>query len=289
MDLEVIDDTACECRNLGVDGDVAGLGVRSATWAQVGTLMVISLIGTFHRQSTGAKEIGAGLALTHVSLVIALLVQLAHQKLTPINAVVGCMILDAQNSALSMQLASKETLAARWQVLIVIAIRALGLIVMGLIMRDPFNNLWDMSECCCLPETRLTWLSTGDLGPIRNHLSWALSAPRIIGFLQVSLHSLCNTFRFHEAEPKRGDEGTNEQKKGKRVKDITCLETDANGNPAHYVDYPATVSSMYFISTGQIMALVVAGATIVRAIWLFFVNLIKPNVSNFISPSTTSD
>ncbi|KAF4468377.1 hypothetical protein FALBO_4729 [Fusarium albosuccineum] len=102
-----------------LDADVAGDGVRIGAWVQIGTLIVISLIGSFHPEATGAKEIGAGLVLTHISLAISLLVQVERDTLGVADAAIGSMILDAQNMALSIQLVSKETLAARWQIAVV--------------------------------------------------------------------------------------------------------------------------------------------------------------------------
>lgn len=59
-----------------IDADIAGVGVRIAAWVQVSVLAVVSLLGSLHSKATGAKEVGAGLVLTHVSLAIALVVQI---------------------------------------------------------------------------------------------------------------------------------------------------------------------------------------------------------------------
>jgi hypothetical protein len=105
--------------SVDVDGDIAGDGVRIAAFVQVGVLLVVSLFGIFHTKATGAKEIGAGLVLTSVSLAMALMVR-AKGTLTPPDAAIGAMILDGQTLALSIQLVAKETLASRWQTMIVV-------------------------------------------------------------------------------------------------------------------------------------------------------------------------
>jgi hypothetical protein len=68
-----ITSTANQCNN-SIDGDIDDVDVRIAVWAQVSVLLVISLLGSFHASATGAKEVGAELVLTHISLAIALLV-----------------------------------------------------------------------------------------------------------------------------------------------------------------------------------------------------------------------
>jgi hypothetical protein len=110
-----------------VDADIGGDGIRIAIWTQICFLIAIAVLGTFHCKATGAKELGAGLAVTHFSLAVALLVQFGRGTLTPADAVIGAMILDAQNSALLIQLTTKMTLAARWQVGIIAACQATGL------------------------------------------------------------------------------------------------------------------------------------------------------------------
>jgi hypothetical protein len=77
---------------------------------------VIAVQGCFHEAPTAGKEVGAGLLVTHISLAIALIVPLIRGNLSMVDAVLGSMILDGQNTALSIQLSTKETLAARWQV-----------------------------------------------------------------------------------------------------------------------------------------------------------------------------
>ncbi|KAK0741427.1 hypothetical protein B0T18DRAFT_420132 [Schizothecium vesticola] len=126
--------TQCDDSSYGpqqVDADIAGDGIRIAIWTQIGFLIFIAILGTFHCKATGAKELGAGLAATHFSLAVALLVQYGRGTLTPADAIIGAMILDAQNSALLIQLATKETLAARWQVGIIAACQLTGLAVIA--------------------------------------------------------------------------------------------------------------------------------------------------------------
>jgi len=106
--------------SIDVDADIAGEGVRIGAFVQVCVLILVSMLGSFHTRVTGAKEIGAGVVLTSVSLAIALIVRMARRTLTPVNAIISAMILDGQNMALTIQLAAKETLTSRWQVVIVV-------------------------------------------------------------------------------------------------------------------------------------------------------------------------
>ena len=91
-----------------VDGDIGGEGIRIAMWAQIATLITITMLGIFQCNALGAKEIGQGLAITHISLEISMMVQMKNKSLTSADAIVGTMLLDAQGSALSLQLVSKQ-------------------------------------------------------------------------------------------------------------------------------------------------------------------------------------
>lgn len=42
-----VDGAAQEC-SASVDGDIAGQGAQIAVWAQVGVLLIISVLGSFH-------------------------------------------------------------------------------------------------------------------------------------------------------------------------------------------------------------------------------------------------
>jgi hypothetical protein len=122
-------DTDKDCKT-NLDADISGDGVRASIWVQIGVLILISAMGRFHPCDTGIKEVTGGLILTHASLVIALVVQMCRGTLTSVDAAIGAAILDAQNVALQIPLSNKETLAARWQVILVIPTQIMGLIVL---------------------------------------------------------------------------------------------------------------------------------------------------------------
>ncbi|GAB1315615.1 hypothetical protein MFIFM68171_05825 [Madurella fahalii] len=123
LDLQEL---AAGCR-VEIDANIADDGIRITVWAQEMVLILIAILGAFHSSTTRAKEIGAGIAITHVALTVALLIQMTRGTLTSADAIMGSMLLDSQSSALSLQLLTKETLAARWQVYIMAPCQALGL------------------------------------------------------------------------------------------------------------------------------------------------------------------
>ncbi|KAK4444598.1 hypothetical protein QBC34DRAFT_308596 [Podospora aff. communis PSN243] len=294
----------------GVDADVAGDGVRIAVWVQVTVLVAIVTMGSFHLKATGAKEVGAGLVLTHISLAIAILVQLRRRTLSPADAAAGTIILDAQNMALSIQLAAKETLAARWQVSIVILVQLFGLVLIPVLASNLFMGSFAAEDCTCVTVFWWAWLSNclpAWRQPEEQSVFWIYYTMRCVSFAQAAFHAVFNTQTFHEAEPKCGDEGTEEQKMGGALVGITYpyikssgggLTADSkDGQVARFGEYPATITFMYGIygvyaiaslgaiegsmrdlglrptsgvdSIGQIIALVIAGATTLRAGWLF--------------------
>jgi len=291
-------DPATRCAN-EVDADVGGDGIRAAVWAQESVLLLIALLGTFHYSTTGAKEIGAGLAITHFSLAIALLVQMGRGILTSADAILGSMILDSQSSALSIQLVAKETLAARWQVGIIVACQVFGLSVLATFVSGFSRGAYAAEDCECVTVFWWGWLSDCLAFPSREmSIWWTYYACRCLTAVQCCFHSASNTSSFHYTA-----------KNGMLVNAITYPEM-AVTSPSHsgakasegkqagttYKDYPSTVTLMYVVygifaltsmasaemaikdaglrpssevfSVGQIIALVVTGVTIVRAFWL---------------------
>ncbi|KAI0387715.1 hypothetical protein F5Y04DRAFT_240822 [Hypomontagnella monticulosa] len=288
-----------QCRT-DVDADIGGDGVRISIWVQEAVLLTIAILGTFHPFSTGAKEVGAGLVITHVSLVIAILVQMGQQTLTSVNAVVGAMILDAQNNVLSIQLVAKETLASRWQVWVVLLSQALGIVVLPIVVANFTRGSFTIEDCNCFSAFWWAWLS--DCATLSGESSeasvfWVYYGFRCLIFCQSCFHSLYNTRKFHEAEKDERD-ASNESRAtldGITYPDpVFPPESDAI---VTYADYPATATLMYTVhgifgltsmataevtirrfslgpssqvnSVGQVIAIVVASATVSRAAWLF--------------------
>ncbi|KAF4333223.1 hypothetical protein FBEOM_12958 [Fusarium beomiforme] len=285
------------CAKQGVDADLAGDGVRVAAWAQIIILLILCFAGMFQRETTGVKEIGAGLALTHFSLNIAMLVQLAQHKLSTVDAVIGCMILDAQNMALSMQLTSKETLASTWQVLNVILTQLFGLCVIAAIMANVLDNSLDPTDCQCLAVFWWAWVGSCFSLLDDKVVFWMYYTFRLLNFLHSSMHSAIKTDPFHKS--KRNPGGRMSHTRGRVLHTIRArfkLEEKFGLNrPAFFTQYSSTLTATYttygvfsivsmttaelamrrlelrptagLTSVGQIIALAVAGATVVRVIW----------------------
>jgi hypothetical protein len=269
----------------GADGDIAGDGVRVALWAQVIVLMLLSMIGSFHREASGIKEVGAGLVLTHMSLAIAILVQMERGSLSSADAILGAMLLDAQNISMSIQLAAKEALAARWQVGIVLVTEVFGLAVSAELVRRFASGSFATDDCGCLTVFWWAWLSNCQESPLDEMpIYWTYYACRCVILIQTTVHSALNTEAFDKAE-----------KDDKPPENVTYLFRLEKGD-AKYSEYPTTLSLMYGFygllaitslvtvemtmkdrnisasspveSVGQISALVIAGGTILRALWL---------------------
>ena len=279
-----------------VDADVSGVGVRASIWIQIGTLILISTMGFFHEGGTGIKEVGSGLILTHVSFTVALIVQILTGKLTSVDAALGAAFLDAQNLALFILPTAKETLAARWQVLLLIPAQLMGLIVLPILVTRLNNGAFASEDCKCL---RIFWWSRlSDCGTFPNgeiSVFWVYYTLRLIMWLQSITHSLYNAPNFHESEravrnavSTGGTHNTPES--------VLVLKATIEAGFS-YAEYPATISTSYMIYTlycltsmvvaeitirdynlqgasdvrpfGQIMAIVVAIGTFLRAAWSF--------------------
>ncbi|KAK1543614.1 hypothetical protein CPAR01_04247 [Colletotrichum paranaense] len=329
--------TSCNSKALAeIDADIGGYGIRIAIWAQEFVVFFIALAGTFHSKVTGAKEIGAGLIITHFSLAVALIVQLVQFKgdegdakgrkiLTSASAILGAMILDSQNSALSILLITKQTLAARWQVVIVIFCQTVSMVLIPILVEKYTHHQSD--EELALDANKCELLQVFWWGRLRNFpyetgettyryeatAFWLYYSFRLVVYIQSSFHALINTQIFHEAEKSNDPlEGITHPSLGRR---------DAQGRNwsgkirrwlrGHSEDmrfdpYPTTISLMYIVygvlmvasmaaaeitiggpnkifeqkdgqtvSTGQVIAIVVAAVTIARGLWLFFMLFIK--------------
>jgi len=288
-----------EC-NVNLDSDISGDGVRASIWVQIGVMIFISAVGRWHREDTGIKEVTGGLILTHASLVIALIVQMRRGTLTSVDAAIGAAILDAQNVALQIPLTAKETLAARWQVLLVIPTRILGLIVLPFLVAGLERGDFVSEGCECLHVFFWSWIShcgnglSDDEGLACFYVYYSL---RWIMVLRSSCEALHKTGRYHRAE------------KGVRTKvPLSKKEADKLSRKA-YKKSPATISfshmlyALYAItsmvaaetmiqdfelrasssvySVGQIIAIIIAGSTVFRALWIFIGTWNKADAKGF--------
>lgn len=151
------------CKAL-IDGDIAGDGVRAALWVQQIILWLSVGTGPFLKQSqsrpTAVKELAAGLVVTHLSLAIAVLVQIRQGTLTPLDAAIVVMILDAQNAALAVSFSSRETLAARWEVISVSTAQFFGLVVIGVVLARFEEGKLVTADCGCFSYFWWAWQST---------------------------------------------------------------------------------------------------------------------------------
>ncbi|KAI1384157.1 uncharacterized protein F4822DRAFT_440310 [Hypoxylon trugodes] len=188
-----------QCEN--ADADIVGDGVRAAAWTQVGILFFITLTGIVHCCKTAVKEIGGGLIVTHLSLAIALLVPLARHELSPIDAILGSLILDAQGNSLSIQLVTKETLAARWQVAIAVTAQLLGLVIEGILVGNFTTNLLPPKSCNCFSVFWWTWFSNcQSVFPNDVAAYWVYFGYRLVNIAHGSYYAISRTRIFSNAE-----------------------------------------------------------------------------------------
>ncbi|KAH6878486.1 hypothetical protein BKA58DRAFT_96668 [Alternaria rosae] len=287
------------------DADISGVGVRASIWGQIAMLILISGSGHLHKKETAIKEVAGGLILTHVSLAIAIIVQMYKRTLTSVDAAIGAVILDVQNVALLIPVTAKQTLAARWQVLILIPAQVLGLVFLPVLVVRFIMGGFASEDCKCLDI--FWWSRLSGCETSGNELSLFLIyyTLRWMMWFQSTFHSMYNTQPFHESE-KNGrvtilrDDGT----KPDTDEEIIALELrDPNRRVTKatvqagllYRQYSATISvshtayALYSLtsmvvaevtigkynlqpssnanSIGQIIAIVVSLATLIRVIW----------------------
>ncbi|CAI0648242.1 unnamed protein product [Colletotrichum noveboracense] len=285
-----------------IDDDIGGLGIRLAAWAQLGVLLFLALIGTFHTKTTGIKEVTASLTITHLSLVIALLVNLKGLEAT--DAILGSMILDSKNSALSIPLVTKTTLAARWQVWTIVPCQVFGLAVIGFLVHRFHQNQFNV--CCQSKCVSVVWwgrLRTKEDGTSgwEQAAFWIYYACRVLSVAQSAYQALVDTYAFHEAE---NSDDTLASKTfhplsngDSRLTRFFRKLLRIHGQTWKFVDCPTTLSLTFLVSgvfavasmaaaeaalrkgslgtesneftTGQIIAMVVAVTGIIVGVWRF--------------------
>ncbi|OJZ85536.1 hypothetical protein ASPFODRAFT_48121 [Aspergillus luchuensis CBS 106.47] len=192
-----IEESRCET----ADADLIGDGVFYGILLQEVLLALIATYGLWHQSPNAMKEAGAGLLVTHVSLIIALFVPWAFRKpLSMVDAILGSMILDSENAALSIQLFSKETMASRWQVSMTLIAQVAGLTVLAIIVDSFARGLLDNKQCDCFSVFWWGWISNcpnipSDIAPF-----WTYFALRSLVILQFTVISFLETGEFNQAE-----------------------------------------------------------------------------------------
>jgi hypothetical protein len=264
-----------QCR-ANVDGDIGGIGVRAAFWVQEGISVLSALTGIFHDRPTAAKEVGAGLVITQTSLSMALLVQMRQGLLSPVNAAVGLMILDAQNLALSIQLSVKDMLAARWQAGTVLCSQLIGLVTIAVLM-DFFNRGRSVAEgCACFSFFWWAWLHSCSPVLLEMATFWVYYGFRCLNFIHDCYFCLTNCQEFHRIE--KDDMTRFDWEEVESTSDFTffigavfALTSMAAAEIAirDYGLYPPSLS----FTIGQVTAIVIAGLTLIRVTWVFVFRL----------------
>jgi hypothetical protein len=183
------------------DADIVGDGVRAATWTQFVILALIAIFGSLNPDHSAIQEVGAGLLVTHIALAIALLIPAFSQQLSPIDSILGMMILDAQNSALSIQLVAKQTLASRWQTYTVIVGQLAGLAAIGMLIDNFTKNGLATDECSCVSVFWWGWISNCAEGRHDDHQAiWTYYALRAITIIHSCTIASLKTFSFDNAK-----------------------------------------------------------------------------------------
>ncbi|KAK3386408.1 hypothetical protein B0H63DRAFT_540257 [Podospora didyma] len=275
---EIQDGINPQC-TIDMDGDIAGVGVRAALWVQQGWIWVSVTTGPFLDRSqrpTGVKELAAGLIITHLSLAIAILVQMRQQTLSPLDAAIGVMLLDAQSLALAVSFSSREILAARWEVVMVSLAQVLGMVVIGVVVARFDHLKFAGDECDCFSFFWWAWQSScfsPSLPLAEGAIFWVYYTFRWLSSLQNWHFSMRYMWEFNILE--RTDKWDDVPATAGTLflqslifGMVSSIYTEL-AIAAYDPNPPAS------LSVGQITGIVIAGTTILRASWLFFRRFVK--------------
>lgn len=288
-----------------VDGDIAGIGVRMAAWIQI--TMLIFIIGVNQQatktSNTATKELAGGLVITHLSLGISLAVLLHQGRLSALNAAIGTMVLDAQNVALSVSFSSRDVLAARWEVITISVAQFAGLVWIGLLMSQYRVGQYQTDDCRCFSFFWWGWHDTCSGVPrMETSIFWVYYEFRWLGSVHNWLFGLRYMWDFDAWEGKYAGKADPDMVLNTSAPQLTSL-ADSPLEP-FWLYVPDTVGLSLFrysvlglasmaaaelvllshgtgggnedFTVGQVIAMVIAGITILRALWLFLMAFYKP-------------
>ena len=197
------------------DADLIGDGAFYGLFLQELLLALIAFVGTLHKFPNAMKEVGAGLIVTHESLVFALFIPLYQGKLSMVDAILGAMILDSQNVALSIQLVAKDTLTSGNQVRMVLITQFIGLVFIAYTVDSFSKGKLETKDCSCFTVFWWAWISNcPDKLPKETprHIVpfWIYIAFRFIGYFQLFFISIGKARVLKRAEKAEREEEESE-------------------------------------------------------------------------------
>ncbi|KAL2208262.1 hypothetical protein CC79DRAFT_1384743 [Sarocladium strictum] len=213
------------------------------------------------------------------------------------------MVLDAQNAALSVSFSSRDVLAARWEVFSISASQFLGLIWIGFLMTHYQMGQYQTEDCRCFSFFWWGWHDTcSGVSRIETSISWVYYEFRWLGSLHNWLFGLRYMWDFDAWE----GEWAGKADPDKLLRSSTLKSTSSDIPPSEpfWVHVPNTVGLSFYrhsvfglvsmvaaelllrshdtgggnedFTVGQVIGLVIAGITVLRAFWLFLMVFYKP-------------
>lgn len=255
-----------------VNEDIGGASIRVVFWVQQLVLILSALTGTAHTENAGTQVAGAWLLITHIAFSISLLAEIYLRKLSVVDVAIGSMIIDAQNSSLSIQLSMKHALSARTQVVAVLLGQSIGLTTVAILM-DHFNRgeILVAENCECFGFFWWAWLRNCSPTQSETAVFWTYYGFRIIYFAHGCYFCLQHSFEFHKSKSDSNGSKPSDWLKRPTTIDFTFIIGAIFGltsmAAAEIVirDYKLDqVSQKYTIT--QITAIVIAATTAVWAI-----------------------
>jgi hypothetical protein len=291
----------CDTR---VDGDIAGIGVRTAIWIQICMLIFVVWIHQHVTKTsdTAVKELAIGLLVTQLSPGISLMVLLRQGRLSALNAAIGAMVVDAQNVALSVSFGSRDVLAARSVVIIISMAQFAGMIWIGLLMSRYRVGQYQVEDCRCFSFFWWGWHDTCSGVPrVEASIFWIYYDFRWLNSVHNWLFGLRYMWDFDMWQRKHAKADL-----GAESDTLFSQLTASDDSPLEpfWVHVPDTVGLSLFrhsvfalasitaahlvlvahdagrgpeeFTVGQVTGMVVAGITFLRPVWLFFMAFYKP-------------
>ncbi|KAF8253240.1 hypothetical protein K440DRAFT_657736 [Wilcoxina mikolae CBS 423.85] len=192
---------------VGLDGDLAGVGVRAALYVQGIVLSRVLLLGLVHTEDTGVKEIGASLMISQLAFSMSLALRMTLGTLNHLDAMIGLISLDAQLAAVSMLLSTKQVLAARWMVVMICICQLVGFVTLGIGM-GRFRHVVEKVDGC--DKFIIGWF--GYIRPLREGppiVYWCYFIWRIVTWIANQRVCFCfmNIFDQEERVGRESGEG----------------------------------------------------------------------------------
>jgi hypothetical protein len=259
-------DSDFRARCLGlIDSDIVNVGMWYSLFIQAVPVRTVILLGLFHGKPTGIKELGAGILLSQAGTTLSLAVHMADRTLNHLDAIFGFIILNALIAGTTILLSTEEVLAARWMVYVASLLQLTGFVVLGVGLGMLQKVI---STATGYEKFGVIWL--GWVEPFGKGVPfdlWLYFFWRLISWLLNVTECFRLTTVYHQEEhlALQPDDRASTALSCSFVEPLMSVIIAAIAVQALGLE-----ASFAWKTTGQMVSLTIASASVIRLVWIWF-------------------